>query len=308
MKLLLGVDAGGTASRAALTTLDGKVRGTGLAGPGNPCAQGVQAARAIGAAVRAAIGNHDPAAVSAAVVGVAGISGLTNPAVTEAFAHQWRAIGLTCPVQMVGDAVTAFAAGTHEPTGAVLIAGTGAVAALVDGLDVVRTADGLGWLLGDEGSGTWLGLQAVKAAARHNSPLTAQVLTAAGVASSDALINWAGKQPPSSFAALAPLVCSSPDPAAKQIIMRAVTHLLNTLGELNAPSTPVVLAGSLLTADTPIRTGVRKALQSTGTTVGTAQNPVFGALRLAATTTGLGATTPKDQQPQTASPPCEPSR
>ena len=29
-----------------------------------------------------------------------------------------------------------------------------------------------------------------------------------------ALINWAGRQPPSSFAALAPLVCTSTDPGA----------------------------------------------------------------------------------------------
>ena len=81
MRLLLGVDAGGTASRAALTTLDGTAVGAGNAGPGNPSAQGVQAAKAIGSAVREALGDHDPAAVSAAVVGVAGISGLTNPAV-----------------------------------------------------------------------------------------------------------------------------------------------------------------------------------------------------------------------------------
>jgi N-acetylglucosamine kinase-like BadF-type ATPase len=288
MELLLGVDAGGTASRAALTTLDGHLRGAGYAGPGNVCAQGAQAAQAIGDAARTAIGDHDPAAVRAAVVGVAGISGLADPAVTEAFALQWKAIGLTCPVRMVGDAVTAFAAGTREPTGAVLIAGTGAVAALIDGLDIVRTADGLGWLLGDEGSGTWLGLQAVKAAARTTSPLSAQVLAAAGVTSADALINWAGKQPPSAFAALAPMVCASTDPIARRIVDGAVASLLNTLDQLDAAGTPVVLAGSLLTADTPVRAGVRTALYSRGVEVGTAGNPVSGAIHLAATATGPG--------------------
>jgi N-acetylglucosamine kinase-like BadF-type ATPase len=53
------------------------------------------------------------------------------------------------------------AARHHEPEGAVLIAGTGAVPALVNGLDIIRTTDGHGWLLRDEGSGTWLGLQAL---------------------------------------------------------------------------------------------------------------------------------------------------
>ena len=286
MRLLLGVDAGGTASRAALTTLDGAAVGTGNAGPGNPSAQGVQAAQAIGSAVREALGDHDPAAVSAAVVGVAGISGLTNPAVSEAFEREWKDIGLDCPVRIVGDAVTAFAAGTTARSGAVLISGTGSVAALVDGLDVVRTADGLGWLLGDEGSGTWLGLQAVKAAARGEA-LTAQVFAAARVTSTDALINWAGRQPPSSFAALAPLVCTSTDPGAKRIVEQAVACLLNTLDRLASPDGPVVLAGSLLTADTPIRAGVRESLRAIGVPVGTAQNPVSGAIRLAAASTGL---------------------
>jgi N-acetylglucosamine kinase-like BadF-type ATPase len=284
MRLLLGVDAGGTLSRAALTTLDGAVLGAGIAGPGNPYAQGAQAARAIGTAIRAALGSHEPATVSAAVVGVAGISGLATPAVSDAFDREWQAIGLTCPVHMVGDAVTAFAAGTAEHTGAVLIAGTGAVAALVDGLEVARTADGLGWLLGDEGSGTWLGLQAVKAAARGEA-LTAEVYAAAGVTSTDALINWAGRQPPSSFAALAPMICMSTDPGALRIVEEAVTRLLRTLDRLNAPDVPVVLAGSLLTEDTPIRASVEQILRERGVSVGTARNPVSGATRLAATAT-----------------------
>lgn len=283
MKLLLGVDAGGTASRAAIATMDGEIRRTGSAGPGNPCVYGSQAAGAIGAAVRAALGAHDPAAVSAAVVGIAGISALATPGVSETFEREWQAIGLICPVHIVGDAVTAFAAGARERTGTVLIAGTGTVAALVDGPTVVRTAGGLGWLLGDEGSGTWLGLEAVKAAVRTTSPLTRQVLAAAGVTSTDALINWAGSQHPSAFAALAPLVCTSRDPIAERIVARAVASLLNTLAELAAPAAPVVLAGGLLTADTPIRAGVRTALKSSGVLVGTADQPVAGAIRLAAT-------------------------
>jgi N-acetylglucosamine kinase-like BadF-type ATPase len=274
--------------------MDGSVLGTASAGPGNPCVQGPGAAQAIGAAIRAALGTHAPASVSAAVVGIAGISALATPGVSETFDREWRAIGLTCPVHIVGDAVTAFAAGTPEPTGTVLIAGTGAVAALVDGLDVVRTADGLGWLLGDEGSGTWLGLQAVRAAVRGSSSLATQVLAAAGITSADALVNWAGTQPPSAFAALAPLVCTSPDPLAKKIIAEAVARLLKTLDQLDSPGTPVVLAGSLLTEDTPIRTGVLNALRSRGAQVGTAVNPVVGAIHLARTAMGW------DRQPTSA--------
>lgn len=279
MDCVLGVDAGGTGSRAVLVTRSGTVLGTGSAGPGNPCLLGAAAAAAVGDAVRQALGGHDPGSVRAALVGVAGLSGLA--AVRDAFELQWKAIGLTCDVPIVGDAVTAFAAGSTEPAGAVLIAGTGAVAAVVDGLDVVRVADGFGWLLGDEGSGTWIGLQAVRAAARTTparSELAGAVWRAAGVDSSDALVNWAGRQLPSAFAGLCPLVCESADPAATGILAGAVRRLLATLSEVDDGTSPVVLAGGLLTADTPVRRGVRAALAGRAAVSGDA---AWGAARLA---------------------------
>ena len=288
MRFVLGVDAGGTGSRAVLTTVDGAVLGRGAAGPGNLCA-GVPAVAAIGAAVRAALGCHDPRLVAGVVAGVAGISGLADPAVPRALDRAWAALGLTCPVRVVADAVTAFAAGSPERTGAVLIAGTGAVAAAVDGLRVTRTADGLGWLLGDEGSGTWLGLEAVRAAARGATPpaaapgapgsFFAQVFAHAGVSSADALIAWAGRQPPSAFAGLAPLICASDHPVAVRIVAGAVSRLLGTLAELGAPGGPVVLAGGLLAAATPVQRGVLAAL---GDRARVAGDPASAAARLAA--------------------------
>src|SRR6185436_1937750 len=134
---------GGTASRAVVATADGTVVGHGEAGPGNPTSVGPAAARAIGTAVSTALGDHDPARVTAVVAGLAGDAVLTDPAIAAAFTAEWRHRGLRCPITMVGDAVTAFAAGTAEPTGSVLIAGTGAVAARVEDGRITRTADGL---------------------------------------------------------------------------------------------------------------------------------------------------------------------
>src|SRR5436305_8154 len=45
-------------------------------------------------------------------------------------------------------------------------AGTGAGAAVIDDGALVRRADGYGWLVGDEGSGVWIGTEAVRAALR----------------------------------------------------------------------------------------------------------------------------------------------
>jgi len=264
MKLVLGVDAGGTASRAVVATMDGTVVGRGEAGPGNPTSAGPAAAGAIGTAVRRALGDHDPAGVTAGVAGLAGVAVLTEPAIAAAFAEQWRRRGLTCPITVVGDAVTAFAAGTAAPAGSVLIAGTGAVAARIEDRRVAGTADGLGWLLGDEGSGLWLGLQAVRAVARSWPPATGDGLAGriaahTGVRSCDDLVHWAASRPPAAFATLAPLVCASAaagDPLAARLTAEAGDRLVATLGELRTPDGPVVLAGGLLTRDTPVRAAV----------------------------------------------------
>ncbi|MET7396733.1 BadF/BadG/BcrA/BcrD ATPase family protein [Dactylosporangium sp. NPDC005572] len=287
MDLVLGVDAGGTASKAVVSDLSGVVRGRGAAGPGNPSATGTAAATAVGSAVRSALGAFDPGSVVAGVVGLAGVSATADPGVAAAFDRSWTALGLTCEITLVGDAVTAFAAGGRWSSGAVLVSGTGAVAALVDELSVVRAADGLGWLLGDEGSGMWLGLQAVRFAARFwtaGGALVAEVAAHAGVASADDLVHWAGRLPFGSFASLAPVVCAladSGEPTALRLVASAADRLMATLDELSAPSAPVVLAGSLLANDTPVRRGVLSRLADRGIEPGTAIDPVLGALRLA---------------------------
>jgi N-acetylglucosamine kinase-like BadF-type ATPase len=284
MVLVVGVDAGGTASRAVVTTLDGVIVGRGEAGPGNPISAGADAAAtAVGTAVREALSGQDANAVAAGVLGIAGTSAFVDPAVAAAFARAWATAGPGCPLTVVGDVLSAFAAGTEVSSGAVLIAGTGAIAALIEDGRIVRTADGLGWLLGDEGSGRWIGLRAVRAAARRwDTPLAALVAAHAGVTDADALVRWASALPLGAIAALAPPVCAlarDGDPGAGSIIAAAVGHLTATLAELGPPSGPVVLAGGLLAADTPVRDGVLAALG--GRAVGTAADPAIGAARLA---------------------------
>ncbi|MEV4702497.1 BadF/BadG/BcrA/BcrD ATPase family protein [Actinoplanes sp. NPDC049316] len=286
MMLVVGVDAGGTASRAVVATTDGTIVGRGSAGPGNPTSVGgPAAAEAISTAIRTALGIHGPASVIAGVAGVAGVAVLSDPTVAATFDDAWAALGLTCPFTVTGDAVTAFAAGVSAPGGAVLIAGTGAVAARIENWHIQRTADGLGWLLGDEGSGHWLGLQAVRATARAwpataTTPppgLATAVAAHAGAATCDDLVTWAVRQPPSAFAALAPLVCGCDDPLAVRLTTEAATRLLATLSDLGPPDGPVVLAGGLLTGATRIRAELLTALPDAAT----ARDPAAAAAWLA---------------------------
>lgn len=284
-ELVVGVDAGGTTSRAVIATTAGEILGRATAGPGNPLAEGPRAAAAIGAAIESALFRRDPSAVVAATLGIAGTSVTSNPMIIDAFAAMWAHAGLTCPMTVVGDAVTAFSAGTPAADGAVLIAGTGAIAAEIRAHTITRTVDGHGWLLGDEGGGRWIGLQAVRAAVREwSAPLARRVAAHVGAGTADELIHWAQGLPLAAIGALTPIVCSSArsgDPTAQRIIADAVGNLLRTLDAL-APASPIVLAGGLLVGDTPVRDGVLTALTERGTTVGTADDPAAAAAWLAA--------------------------
>ncbi|WP_433360060.1 N-acetylglucosamine kinase [Actinoplanes sp. CA-142083] len=289
MDLVVGVDAGGTASRAVVATLGGVVAGRAVAGPGNPLSRGPAAVEAIGEALREALAGCDPDRVAGGVLGVAGTSAVADPAIAAAFDGMWASLGLTCPMRIVGDVVTAFAAGTPSPSGEALIAGTGAVAARIEQHEIVSVADGLGWLLGDEGSGRWMGLQALRHAVRAwSSPFAAAVAAHAGVSSADALVRWAQALPLADIDALAPIVCAAArygDPVATTIVADGVTRLLSTLDSV-AASGPVVLGGGLLIADTPMRAGVLAALYARGITVGTSHDPAAAAAWLAARSLG----------------------
>ncbi|GAA2800547.1 N-acetylglucosamine kinase [Nonomuraea dietziae] len=158
--MVVGVDAGATSTRVAVHALDGGRLGYGTAGGGNPSAHGAQAASAaIGAALTRALEGLDPSRVSRSVAGVAGNS-LTFGAVLDKL---WADHGLPLGPLLMNDVPIAYAAGSAEPSGTLLLSGTGAVAARFTARALDEMSDGLGWLLGDAGSGFWIGRAAAKA-------------------------------------------------------------------------------------------------------------------------------------------------
>ncbi|MFI6484013.1 N-acetylglucosamine kinase [Nonomuraea sp. NPDC050663] len=255
MAVVIGVDAGGTSSRAVVATLDGHVVGRARAGCGNPAA--VPASHAysqLKAAIDGALAEVERESVVAATIGLAGI---------EAVTAELEALFPVRP-QVVGDVVVALAAGTPEPSGTVLIAGTGAIAAKIIDHTIVSTADGFGWQLGDEGSAFWLGRQAARSAVRARPGLlTELVLKHLGAHDHEQVAVVAQAAPPLALAELAPLVsraCEEGDPAAAEIVERGAQLLARTFHEVHEPGTPAVLAGSVLTNDGPVRRAVRDLL------------------------------------------------
>jgi glucosamine kinase len=159
----IGIDAGGTSTRCAVVTPGGAVVGYGT-GPGANRNSGGDPVKSLTTALEAALVDVDRSLVAGGVFGMAGAGAAGRPACCQAAIAAWRGVGLAGVPEVVTDIAVAFAAGTSEPAGIVVFAGTGAGAAVINDGALVRRADGYGWLVGDEGSGVWLGREAVRAA------------------------------------------------------------------------------------------------------------------------------------------------
>jgi N-acetylglucosamine kinase-like BadF-type ATPase len=289
---VLGLDVGGTSSRALVTTTDGTRLGFGQAGAANPVMVPVEEAVAnVTLAVKAALSEVDPRDIRCAVMGIAGTSRFASHEVSTAFANAFTDLGITCPLHPVGDVMVAFAAGSSEPVGTVLISGTGAVAAQIANGAMTKVADGFGWLLGDLGSGFWLGRSAAIATARAlvrgtHSTLTQLVIGAVGYDDRDEFVSVLHARPPRDLAHLAPLVTQAAlagDATALSIVEQAASHLTDTAAEVHGPG-PIVLAGSVLRHSAPVRDAVRHRLSERfpRTQIEMAGEGEAGAARLAA--------------------------
>ncbi|MEU8263869.1 BadF/BadG/BcrA/BcrD ATPase family protein [Micromonospora sp. NPDC048999] len=280
--VVVGLDVGGTSTRATALNLDGVHLGTGRAGGGNPTSHGAEPAAAeLLAALRAALADIDPTQVRSGVIGLAGAGRLlADPHGRAAFDRAWADAGLRCPYTVHGDALVAYASGTAAPNGTVLIAGTGAIAAQVHDLRLDRTADGHGWLLGDAGSGFWLGREAVRRLLsgldRADPPdelgrrVLAELTDSPDVATrpratAEAVVQAVTRRPPVELARLAPLVVTAAreaEPTALALIRDAAALLADSVTRIRpaGAADPVVLGGGLLTGDTPLADAVRAEL------------------------------------------------
>src|SRR5215813_12575420 len=71
----------------------------------------------LSSAARQAVAAVGPEQIKQVVVGAAGVIRYTRGATVGPLAQVWDSVGFTCPVTVVADAVTAFAAGTAQRRG-----------------------------------------------------------------------------------------------------------------------------------------------------------------------------------------------
>lgn len=164
-RLVLGVDGGGTKTRAVVADGRARVLGEGVSGPSNPLRVGVhEAATAIReAAERAcAAAGVRRLEIDAAEVGLAGVR---REDLRERMRDALSALGAKT-VEVVTDADIALYGATAGQPGLVIIAGTGSVCLGVNARGRQVWAGGWGPVAGDEGSGSWIARGALRAVAR----------------------------------------------------------------------------------------------------------------------------------------------
>lgn len=292
--LVLGVDIGGTSVRAQLSDLAGARLGVGRADGGNPNAVGMATAvEHIRTALESALGTVDRGAVAMAVVGAAGFGGQRDPG--PAFLAMWSALGLRVPPTIVSDPLVAFAAGTPDRDGTVVVSGTGAAAVGVVDLRTDLVADGIGWLLGDDGSGYWVGREAVRHTVRPargipDDPLSLAVTThlLGHAGDREAIVRHLYAGSPMRLTTLTRVVVGAAEAGnadARRILDDAAALLERSTSAVRGPGleTPVVLSGGMF-ASAHLRASLSTRLRRhwPGAPIHMATNGAGGAAWLAA--------------------------
>lgn len=164
--LFLGIDAGGSQTRAALVSVDGKIFGCGTSGPANHLTGDRKMASAsLREAVKVAIQNHPMRNGVLAVQGIGiGSAALVSRGRSEEARELLDGIVVSETIILDTDAYTAWAGAFGCQPGIVVIAGTGSICLGVSDTDQRARVGGWGWRFGDEGSAYHIAAQGIRLA------------------------------------------------------------------------------------------------------------------------------------------------
>lgn len=142
-------------------------------------------------------------------------------------------------VEVIGDIDVAFEDAFADQPGVLVIAGTGAIAYGKNSAGNIARVGGWGYLVSDEGSGSWVGLEAVRAVLREkdrgeNPALLGRLTEAFGTANFDQFVIKLNGNPVPDFSTLFPVVLSSAedDAIARAVLERAGRELAINAGTL----------------------------------------------------------------------------
>jgi glucosamine kinase len=243
MPLYLGVDAGGTHTRARLVSESGEVLGTGEDGAANTPAGLPHALEVLEETYRKAIDQAGIAEteVSSIHAGI-GMAGLNRRGYLDGLkAHPFPFKSTA----FASDAAIANLGAHAGQDGAIVIVGTGSIGFARVGEEIF-TIGGYGFAVSDEGSGAELGLRAIRRAlwARDgripHTALTRELLDHFH-GSAGEIVDWTARATPRDYAAFAPMVlqhANQGDAMGELIVQEAAQRIgavVRTMLERGAP-------------------------------------------------------------------------
>ncbi len=259
---VLGIDAGGTKTVCLLADEQGAILAQARGGGANLQAHGeLEVEKVLHHVMDTALDERD---IRPAVICL-GIAGVDRPADAEAVRGIMRRIGSKARTLVVNDALVALVAGAGDRPGVVIIAGTGSIAYGRNAAGRAARAGGWGYLLGDEGSGFWIGRRALSAVVRAadgrgpETELTDRVMTRLNLVRPSDLIHetYYRDLKRGAIAGLAPVVAEARaggDAVAAEILVQAARELtaaassvVNRL-DMRGEVFPTILAGGIFKA------------------------------------------------------------
>ena len=294
--LFLGIDGGGSNLRVAIVDDQLQLLATHVAGAANPSIIGHARARQhIRRSVETALRQAGVAAdsITAAGIGIAGASNLHS--------RQWLLDTLSpllanTRIAPSSDLEIALVGALARRHGILLLAGTGSA---VYGCAPKRRQlqiGGWGYLLGDEGSGYWIGLQLLRGIIRAHdeganlAPLYAACLSELGLSQAREVVGWLYRSQEAAttrLAELAPLALDMADAGdrdAQELLRQAGSQLARQVAQmrrrLDAPAAPIAFAGGLLDNHNPLSLDVTQRLKLPTRPIAR-HSPVIGAALLA---------------------------
>ncbi|CAM2162110.1 MULTISPECIES: BadF/BadG/BcrA/BcrD ATPase family protein [Burkholderia] len=251
----IGIDGGGTGTRAVLADRHGRELAQGRGGPSG-LGLGIERAWAsIGAACADAFTRAGLAFDWPQCALGCGLAGVNNAAWLAAF----RAQAPLGALAVESDAYTTVVGAHGGAPGLIVALGTGSIAAALDAAGACRIAGGFGFPSGDEASGAWLGVRALAYAQQAldgrvpRDAFANALLAETGAQDRDALVQWSCDANQTIYARLAPIVFAHRShPVAGALIAQAGDEIGKMIDALDPQQAlPVALCGGLADALAP---------------------------------------------------------
>lgn len=234
--IFIGIDGGGTKTKARVEDSAGNIVGQGISGPANIRFSVEAAWHSIYQAVEEALKNAAISLKDTARyrfhVGM-GLAGCEIKESYHAFLQQPHPFAT---LQVTSDAHTACMGAHNGKDGAIIVIGTGVVGYQIEQGKGSKVS-GWGFPQDDLGGGAWLGLEAVRLTFQwldhrtEKSPLVEDIFAYFNK-DLDYFVNWAHKATSTEFARLAPLIinhCQQEEVAAVRLLKKAA-HAIDRVG------------------------------------------------------------------------------